>query len=123
MDLHLQLLSKSAALNISSKIKGRPTENRVLLAIPNGEKTTKSGLFVPTTVEEGVPRKGVIVGFGDISEEYKRQASFLEVGTIVTYGLYAGKSVNINIPGLENINQDFTVLSLNEIIFIEPNND
>ena len=122
LNVNLSLLSEAAAINISKKILGQPTENRVLIAIPNGEVKTTSGLFIPSTTTDGVPRKGVIVKFGHITEDYKSYADQLKIGTIVTYGLYAGKTIYIPVEGLEDTKQELTVLSLNEIIFIEPNN-
>lgn len=122
LNVNLSLLSEVAAINISKKIEGTPTENRVLIAIPKGETRTQSGLYVPSTVSEGVPRKGVIVKFGHFTEDYKSYADQLKIGSVVTYGLYAGKSISIPVEGMEDMSQDFTVLSLNEIIFIEPNN-
>ena len=32
---------------------------------------TRSGLIIPEQVKEGVPRKGVVVKSGEITEEYK----------------------------------------------------
>ena len=121
LNVKLNLIDKQKALELNSSIKGEPTENRVLIAIPNGETLSKGGLFVPTTVKEGVPRKGVVVKIGPLDENYTIYGKQIEVGSIVTYGLYAGKSLSIDID--EPIEgQEFTVLSLNEIIFIEPNN-
>ena len=48
LNVNLSLLSELAAINISKKIEGTPTENRVLIAIPKGETRTQSGLYVPS---------------------------------------------------------------------------
>lgn len=121
LNVELALLSESAAISLNSKIPGEPTENRILIAVPNGETLSKGGLFVPSTVKEGVPRKGVVVKIGPISEGHEIYGKQLKIGSIVTYGLYAGKSISIDIES--NIEgQEFNVLSFNEIIYIEPNN-
>lgn len=121
INVNLNLISKQKALELSTSIKGEPTENRLLIAIPNGETRSKGGLLVPTTVKEGVPRKGVVVKLGPIDETYSIYGKQISVGTVVTYGLYAGKTIQIDLP--EHIEgQEFTVLSLNEVLFVEPNN-
>lgn len=121
LNVELALLSESAAISLNSKIPGEPTENRILIAVPTGDTISKGGLFVPSTVKEGVPRKGVVVKMGPISEGYEIYGRQLKIGSIVTYGLYAGKSISIDIES--NIEgQEFNVLSFNEIIYIEPNN-
>ena len=121
INVNLNLISKQKALELSNSIKGEPTENRLLIAIPNGETLSKGGLLVPTTVKEGVPRKGVVVKLGPIDEGYAIYGKQISVGTVVTYGLYAGKTIQIDLPEpLEG--QEFTVLSLNEVLFVEPNN-
>lgn len=121
LNVELALLSESAAISLNSRIPGEPTENRILIAVPTGDTRSKGGLFVPSTVKEGVPRKGVVVKIGPIYEGYEIYSKQLKVGSIVTYGLYAGKSISLDIES--NIEgQEFNVLSFNEIIYIEPNN-
>ena len=121
INVNLNLISKQKALELSNSIQGEPTENRLLIAIPNGETRSKGGLLVPTTVKEGVPRKGVVVKLGPIDETYSFYSKQISVGTVVTYGMYAGKTLQIDLPEpLEG--QEFTILSLNEVLFVEPNN-
>lgn len=70
-----------------------PNRNRVLILSPKEVNQTKSGLIIPEQVKEGVPRKGVVVKSGEITEEYKTYRELVAVGRIVTYGLYAGKEL------------------------------
>lgn len=125
MNLDINLISKEVALRVNQYIVGFPTENRVVIVSPNDmERVTNTGLFIPSNVKEGVPRKGVIVKLGEITEEYKSLQHNLHIGDIITYGLYAGKELEPNFTSeiKEIENQTFTVLSTTEIIYIEPNN-
>lgn len=112
---------------------GTPTENRVLIWTPN-KKTVNSGIIIPDNVKEDIPRKGVVIDYGPISDEYDTYRKIVLIGYIVTFGMYAGKEVEFDpnfltgITRLENVNTDFTdgkfhVLSLNEIIFVEYQNN
>lgn len=127
MDLKLNLPSKQVAEKISESLVGSPTENRVVIISPKeSDRQTSSGLYVPDIVKEGVPRKGVIIGFGPITEEYNTYRHMLKIGHIITYGLYAGKELEPTFKDeeLERAFKDhtFTILSLNEVIYVEPNN-
>nr|UWI07716.1 MAG: chaperonin 10 Kd subunit [Bacteriophage sp.] len=111
-------------------LPGLPTENRVLILSPKDINTTKTGIIIPGTVSEGVPRKGVVVKRGTITEEYKTYTDLTEVGRVVTYGMYAGKELEFEIrpdwpESVKNILEKniVTVLSLNEIIYSEANNN
>ena len=122
MQINLNLIGKEKAEAVCRAMLGRPTENRVVLASYKGAKTTDSGLYIPDTAKEGIPRKGVVVALGEITEAYQTYSN-LKVGDIVTYGLYAGKELEPIMRGGEldyNETLLFTVLSLNEVIFIEP---
>lgn len=123
--INLNLVSVDEAKAISNTILGVPSDNRVLILSPlNAEKSTKSGILIPGSTEEGVPRKGVVIKSGYLSDEFKHYESILKVGNVITFGLYAGKEIDplrdcecIETPE-GNI---FSVLSISEIIFIEPN--
>lgn len=123
----LNLISSYVASVINTKLPGNPTENRVLVLSPKDINKTKSGIIIPDQVKEGVPRKGVVIKRGEITEEYRSYKVLTEIGTVITYGLYAGKEVEFDDSLLpEEIqklisNQTFTVLSMNEIIYAEPN--
>lgn len=129
--VELNLISKKVALLFNHYAKGRVTEDRVLLAIPKEYKESKSGIFIPSTVKEDMPRKGVVIQIGayDIIDNYT--LSHLNIGDIVTYGIYAGKELEISFEEpeepIENWKElidsnKFVVLSYNEIIFIESQN-
>lgn len=125
----LNLISTMVAELLNKTLPGLPTENRILILSPKDINTTKSGIIIPGTVSEGVPRKGVVVKRGTITEEYKTYTDLTEVGRVVTYGMYAGKELEFERPdwpeSVKNILEKniVTVLSLNEIIYSEANNN
>lgn len=119
MNVIQNLLSLQAAITVSSNIPGMPADDRLLVAVPKDEAKTASGLIIPSGVKEDVPRKGVIVKFGNMDQEQSIIKS-LEIGTIITFGLYAGKEVEFeNRYKLEGTK--FMVLSISEVIYIESN--
>lgn len=100
---------------------GYPTENRVLIAVPADPELKVGGLYIPNQNKEDIPRKGVIVQMGFITEEYLTYRE-LKVGDIITYGMYAGKEIEPPIPeDIDTTDLKFYVLSLSEIIYIEHN--
>lgn len=125
---NLQLISTMVAKEFNKHIPGIPVENKVLVYSPKEVNTTSSGIIIPGTVKEGVPRKGVIIKSGVITEEYQTFRDHTEVGRIIEYGLYAGKEHQFDKGVLPKEFQDlydkglFTVLALNEISYSEPNN-
>lgn len=117
----LNLISVEEARSLNSKLKGigTPTNGRVLILSPVGEVQTQTGLYVPSDRDkETVPRKGVVVQIPKLSSEQKEDYPGLQVGSVVTYGIYAGKEVDV----LDLPNQVATILSLTEILYIETNN-
>lgn len=122
--ININLLSTMVANQLSSIIRGIPTEDRVLIAVPNDGGVTSSGLFIPNTAKEELPRKGVIVKMGEITPEYRSYQSIMDIGTVVTHGLYAGKEVELSeVPKEISDNNKFMVIHVNECIFIEPNKE
>lgn len=118
----LNLISVEKALELSSRLEGIgiPTGNRVLIVSPkvNINTRTEAGLFVPSDCDkDSVPRKGVVVQIGNITSEQKQDYPGLQIGAIVTYGIYAGKELDI----INLHDQTTTILSLNEILYIETN--
>ena len=106
------------------QFKGTPTENRVLIISPTNQETKVGNIIIPGNVSsDNIPNKGVVVMFGDITEEYNSYSKVLEIGKIVTYGRYSGKEIEFNHAEVNTDpeNCKFTVLSLNEILFIENN--
>lgn len=125
-DVNFNFVNSNLAIRIESNLLGTPTENRVLIAVSNTEKVTNSGIFIPSTAKEDIPRKGVIVQKGITNDD--RVHELLNIGDIVTFGLYGGKEVyptfnkknnDIQIEELKDIK--FFVLSTSEIIYVEPN--
>lgn len=129
MNYSLTFISAMVADQFDKQLPGCPTENRVLILSPKEVNQTRSGLIIPEQVKEGVPRKGVIVKLGEITEEYRTYRDLVQVGRIVTYGLYAGKELEFETdkltPSLQQLleKNTLTVLSMNEIIYSEPNNN
>ena len=124
----MSFISTLVAEKFNQELPGCPTENRVLILSPKEVNQTKSGLIIPEQVKEGVPRKGVVVKSGEITEEYKTYRDLVKIGNIVTYGLYAGKELEFSTdelsPALQQLleKNNLTVLSMNEIVYSEPNN-
>lgn len=128
MNYSMTFISSLVAEKFNQELPGCPTENRVLILSPKEVNQTKSGLIIPEQVKEGVPRKGVVVKSGEITEEYKTYQELVGIGRIVTYGLYAGKELEFETdklsPALQKILEKnvLTVLSMNEVVYSEPNN-
>nr|DAQ29071.1 MAG TPA: co-chaperonin [Caudoviricetes sp.] len=129
MNYSLTFISAMVADQFDKQLPGCPTENRVLILSPKEVNQTRSGLIIPEQVKEGVPRKGVIVKLGEITEEYRTYRELVQIGRIVTYGLYAGKEMEFETeklsPALQQLleKNTLTVLSMNEVIYSEPNNN
>lgn len=129
MNYSLTFISAMVAAQFDNQLPGCPTENRVLILSPKEVNQTRSGLIIPEQVKEGVPRKGVVVKLGEITEEYRTYRDLVQIGRIVTYGLYAGKELEFETdkltPGLQQLleKNTLTVLSMNEVIYSEPNNN
>lgn len=122
MQIDLKLIGTELATRLSKELLGYPTENRLVIVSRKGEKKTDSGIFLPEQVKEGVPRKGVVIAIGAITEGYTTYRD-IQIGDIITYGLYAGKEIE---PIMRNKELDindylFNVLSLTEVIYVEPN--
>ena len=128
MNYSMTFISSLVAEKFNQELPGCPTENRVLILSPKEVNQTKSGLIIPEQVKEGVPRKGVVVKRGEITEEYRTYRELVTIGRIVTYGLYAGKELEFETdklsPTLKQLLEKnvLTVLSMNEVVYSEPNN-
>lgn len=135
-NLKLDLLSKEEAEFVGAFLNGYPTMDRVLVATVGKENTTSTGIILPKTEENSIPKVAVIVKIGDISEDYRwPYERVLGVGKKIYYGIYGGKIIE---PGLDkeklmaydgplsNIKDkllageyEFSVLSVNEILYLE----
>lgn len=128
MNYSMSFISPLVAEKFNQELPGCPTENRVLILSPKEVNATMSGIIIPSQVKEGVPRKGVVVKSGIITEDYKTYRELVEIGKVVTYGLYAGKELEFETdklsPALQQLLEKnvLTVLSMNEIVYSEPNN-
>nr|DAV19685.1 MAG TPA: chaperonin [Herelleviridae sp.] len=120
VELNLLSVEKAKWLNEKLKGVGTPTGSRVLIVSPvvTADTKTKGGLYIPQDHDKDtVPRKGVVIQVGPITNEQREDYPGLQVGAVVTYGLYAGKELDI----LDLPDQVTTILSLNEILYIETN--
>jgi co-chaperonin GroES (HSP10) len=120
VELNLLSVEKAKWLNEKLKGVGTPTGSRVLIVSPvvTADTKTKRGLYIPQDHDKDtVPRKGVVIQVGPITNEQREDYPGLQVGAVVTYGLYAGKELDI----LDLPDQVTTILSLNEILYIETN--
>ena len=126
----LNHISITVAQSLATVLKksGTPTENRVLILSPKNQDNKIGSIIVPGSTKEGVPREGVVIYTGPITEDYITYKGMVQTGAIVTYGLYAGKEVDLwsqveNLEGVElsENNWEFTVLALNEIIYVSDN--
>lgn len=123
MKVKLNLISVERAKQLNEQLRGKgiPTQGRVLIVSPihDGTQQTTGGLFVPGNADKDtVPRKGVVVQMGRVDNETMADYPGLDIGSIVTYGLYAGKELDV----LDLKDQVATILSLNEVLYIETNN-
>ena len=120
--VELNLISVEEARYLNSKLEGygTPTGGRVLIVSPivTADTKTKGGLYIPQEHDkETVPRKGVVIQMSYMTPEQEIDYPGLQVGAVVTYGLYAGKELDVvDLP-----NQVTTILSMNEILYIETN--
>lgn len=125
--IKLNFVSTSVANKLNAIVSkfGIPSENRVLILTPNQDTVTSGGIIIPGTAKEDLPRKGVVIQVGSLDETYKSYKDLLQIGMVVTYGLYAGKEIEFNndLGELGELlkSHKFTVLSVNEIIYAETN--
>lgn len=118
--IKLTLISESVAKSINQTLPGIPTEDRVVLCVPTGDSISNGGIIIPGTNREDVPKMGVVVKVGHINEAFEDYKELLKIGRVVHFGLYGGKKIEVDtIPPLEE--QDIVVLSMSEIIYVEPN--
>lgn len=126
---HLKFVSTVVATQFRGcieSIDGIPAEDRVLVLSPKAQDEVVGKLIIPGN-QENMPREGVVILPGNISEDNKSYEDLVKTGRVVTYGLYAGKEIvfdpKIFPEALRNIleRDTFTVLSLTEIVFSKNN--
>lgn len=109
---------------VLDNLKGTPLQDRLLLMVHTGEKSLSSGIILTSQVKEDLPKRGVVVKMGPVLDEDTRKLveTYIDLGSVVTYGLYAGKEVNPLFKEGYALPENYklVVLSLNEVIFVEP---
>lgn len=109
---------------VLDNLKGTPLQDRLLLMVHTGEKSLSSGIILTSQVKEDLPKRGVVVKIGPVLDEDTRRLveTHIDLGSVVTYGLYAGKEVNPLFKEGYDLPENYklVVLSLNEVIFVEP---
>ena len=117
-------ICKSLANNLGGYLPG----NRVMIVTPNNTDVKVGNILLPdTTDKKDLPRKGVIVQMGCLSEENIYYKDLLSIGRVLTYGMYAGKELDFpqeifdTVKGFNMDDHTFTVLSIQEIIYSELN--
>ena len=122
--IKLSYISVSEAEAISNMVGPKIIlpENRVLIFSPDQDEVVGS-IIIPSDVKEGKPRKGVVIFSGVLDEYHRSYKPITQTGIIVTYGLYAGKEVDLSdMLSIElPIKGKFTVLDTNELIMAEVN--
>ena len=128
MNIDLNYISVEQALRFNEILSshGVPSENKVLILSPIGETKSRS-IIIPGNADNSKPKKGVIIQISSITEDEAFLKKTLKVGSIITYGLYAGKELSLPLEifpdDLKHLLSDnnLTILSLNEIAYIENN--
>lgn len=129
-NFNLNYISVDVAKRINEVLSnhGVITENRVMILCPPKEGVTNSGIIIPKTGEEELPRKGILVQKGHFDSDNINYDENLIIGTKLTFGMYAGKEINFednlldeDLKSLIPDGSKFTILSCNEIIYIENN--
>lgn len=132
MYIEQNFISEEQAIMINSIllacIGGALPENRVLILTPNNTNSKVGSIIIPTTTDKkDLPRKGVMVQMGNLSEDNLYYSDLLKVGRVLTYGMYAGKELDFpkelfsSIDGFNPEDHTFTVLSIQEIVYTESN--
>ncbi len=98
-----------------TKIKFRPTDDRVLLEPVEADDTTAGGIILPDAAQEK-PQRGVVVaaGPGKLLDSGARGEMSVKVGDEVFYGKYSGTEVEFK-------DDTFVVLRENDILAIIDN--
>lgn len=123
-NIDFNLINQETAQLLNGAINGKPTENRLVLAVSTTEKKS-NGLIIPSVAKEEIPKKGVVIQTGPFTEDFENYANDIKIGDILSYGVYAGKQIYPKFIGLDEktVTQglEFYIISVQEIIYIEPN--
>ena len=115
--LKQKFLSPERLKEVQDQLRGMLPADKLLIISPK-ETVKSSGIIIPNASDSSVmPKKGQILQMGDFSELYDNLKKFISHGQIVTYGLYAGKVLELDYLGIDDY--VITTLSANEIVYIE----
>ena len=90
----------------------RPLGDRVVLKATGREEQTKSGIYLPDTIQEK-PQEGIVVavGNGKLLDNGTRVPIDLKVGDRVIYSKYAGTEI-------KQVSEEFIVLRESDILAV-----
>lgn len=90
----------------------RPLGDRVVIKATGREEQTKSGIYIPDTVQEK-PQEGIVVavGTGKVLDNGTRQPVDLKAGDRVLYSKYAGTEIKQG-------SEEFLVLRESDILAV-----
>ncbi|MBZ1348713.1 MAG: co-chaperone GroES [Candidatus Liptonbacteria bacterium] len=76
----------------------KPLSNHIFLEPVEEEKTTKSGIVIPDTVDKEKPMKGrvIAIGPGKLNDKGERTAMSVKVGDIVLFKKYGPDEIEID---------------------------
>lgn len=79
-------------------LKLQPLDNRIVIEVEEGLKTTPGGLFIPDTAQMTGNQKGrvIAIGTGHVSKKGKKRPLELKVGDQVLFAEYAGDKLEWN---------------------------
>lgn len=79
-------------------MKLKPLSNHIFLEPLENEKTTKSGIVIPDTVEKEKPMKGKVlaVGPGKLNEKGERIPLSVKVGDAVLFKKYGPDEIEVD---------------------------
>jgi len=91
----------------------KPLSNNVIIKASNKEEMTKSGIFLPDTMNKEKPEQGEIiaVGPGKIDNNGNRIEMSVKVGQKVVFKKYSPDDIKID-------NEEYLVINENDILAI-----
>ncbi|MDD3085161.1 MAG: co-chaperone GroES [Candidatus ainarchaeum sp.] len=91
----------------------KPLNNNVIVKASNKEEMTKSGIFLPDTINKEKPEQGEIiaVGPGKTDNNGNRIEMSVKVGQKVVFKKYSPDDIKIN-------NEEYLVINENDILAI-----
>lgn len=95
-----------------TKVKFRPTDDRVLVEPVEADETTAGGIILPDAAREK-PQRGVViaVGPGKLLDSGKRGELSVKLGDQVFYGKYSGTEIEFG-------TDSYVVLRENDILAV-----